>query len=183
MRTTLDGLRRSIGSQHRILAAFEPRSNTMKIGTMKAQLPWALEAADLAFCHTAGLDWDASAALAPLGVGPGQRAQTAPDIAQLVAQITQAAQPGDHIVCMSNGAFGGIHNLLLQAPGRQKRSHNRPRQCPAKSPARQRRRGFAIEYIAACARRTGARGRFGSITDGHGRHINAHDGLGQHRVA
>ena len=115
MRTTLDGLRRSIGSQHRILAAFEPRSNTMKIGTMKAQLPWALEAADLAFCHTAGLDWDASAALAPLGVGPGQRAQTAPDIAQLVAQITQAAQPGDHIVCMSNGAFGGIHSLLLQA--------------------------------------------------------------------
>ncbi|MBY0454224.1 MAG: UDP-N-acetylmuramate:L-alanyl-gamma-D-glutamyl-meso-diaminopimelate ligase [Burkholderiaceae bacterium] len=115
IRTTLDGLRRSIGPQARILAVFEPRSNTMKIGTMKAQLPWALETADLAFCHTAGLDWDASAALAPLGVGPGLRAQTAPSIAQLVEQISQTAQPGDHIVCMSNGAFGGIHSVLLQA--------------------------------------------------------------------
>ena len=99
----------------RILAAFEPRSNTMKLGTMKTQLPWALESADLAFCHTAGLDWDAAAALAPLGVGPGRRAQTAPDIATLLAQIVQEAQPGDHIVCMSNGAFGGVHAQLLQA--------------------------------------------------------------------
>lgn len=115
IRTTLDGLRRSIGPKGRILAAFEPRSNTMKIGTMKAQLPWALEAADLVFCHTAGLDWDAATALTPLGVGVGQRAQIASDIGQLVGQIKATAQPGDHIVCMSNGAFGGIHGLLLQA--------------------------------------------------------------------
>ena len=115
IRTTLDGLRRSVGAQARVLAVFEPRSNTMKLGAMKAQLPWALEAADLAFCHTAGLDWDADAALAPLGVGPGQRAQTADNIAQLLVQVVQAAQPGDHIVCMSNGAFGGIHQQLLDA--------------------------------------------------------------------
>ncbi|MCO5111955.1 MAG: UDP-N-acetylmuramate:L-alanyl-gamma-D-glutamyl-meso-diaminopimelate ligase [Burkholderiaceae bacterium] len=115
LRTTLDGLRRSIGSNARILAVFEPRSNTMKLGTMKAQLPWALENADLAFCHTAGLDWDASAALAPLGTGPQGRARTAATLDQLVQQITQAAQPGDHIVCMSNGAFGGVHERLLQA--------------------------------------------------------------------
>ena len=117
MRTTLDGLRRQVGSSARILAVFEPRSNTMKLGAMKAQLPWALEAADLAFCHTAGLDWDAGAALAPLGVGTGagQRAQTADNIAQLLAQVVQAAQPGDQIVCMSNGSFGGIHQQLLQA--------------------------------------------------------------------
>ena len=117
IRTTLDGLRRSVGPQTRLLAVFEPRSNTMKLGAMKAQLPWALEAADLAFCHTAGLDWDAGAALAPLGVGTGagQRAQTADNIAQLLAQVVQAAQPGDQIVCMSNGSFGGIHQQLLQA--------------------------------------------------------------------
>ena len=115
LRTTLDGLRRSLGSGARILAVFEPRSNTMKLGAMKSQLPWALEPADLAFCHTAGLDWDAAQALAPLGVGPGQRARTAPDIATLVAQVTEAAQPGDHIVCMSNGGFGGIHDKLLQS--------------------------------------------------------------------
>ncbi len=114
IRTTLDGLRRQLDaagqSQARILAVFEPRSNTMKLGTMKAQLPWALEPADLAFCHTGGLDWDAREALAPLG----PRAQTAPDIATLVRQIVQAAQAGDHIVCMSNGGFGGVHAKLLE---------------------------------------------------------------------
>ena len=115
LRTTLDGLRRSLGADARILAVFEPRSNTMKLGAMKSQLPWALENADLAFCHTAGLDWDAAAALAPLGVGPGQRAQTAPDIDTLVSQVQQAAKPGDHIVCMSNGGFGGVHDRLLRA--------------------------------------------------------------------
>lgn len=115
LRTTLDGLRRSLGADARILAVFEPRSNTMKLGAMKSQLPWALEPADLAFCHTAGLDWDAAQALAPLGVGPGLRAHTAPDIDTLVRQVVQAAQPGDHIVCMSNGGFGGIHAKLLSA--------------------------------------------------------------------
>ena len=67
IRTTLDGLRRQIGKSARILAVFEPRSNTMKLGTMKAQLPASLEEANLAFCHSGGLDWDAHAALAPMG--------------------------------------------------------------------------------------------------------------------
>ncbi|MDE2415639.1 MAG: UDP-N-acetylmuramate:L-alanyl-gamma-D-glutamyl-meso-diaminopimelate ligase, partial [Comamonadaceae bacterium] len=87
------------------------RSNTMKLGTMKSQLPWALEQADLSFCHTAGLDWDAAEALAPMG----DRARTAADIDMLVAQLAAAARPGDHIVCMSNGSFGGIHAKLLDA--------------------------------------------------------------------
>ncbi|WP_353235556.1 UDP-N-acetylmuramate:L-alanyl-gamma-D-glutamyl-meso-diaminopimelate ligase [Diaphorobacter ruginosibacter] len=111
LRTTLDGLRRVVGKSARILAAFEPRSNTMKLGTMKSQLPWALESADQVFCHTAGLDWDAAQALAPLGA----RAHTAGDIDTLVAQLKAAARPGDHIVCMSNGSFGGIHARLLAA--------------------------------------------------------------------
>ncbi|MGU3627713.1 UDP-N-acetylmuramate:L-alanyl-gamma-D-glutamyl-meso-diaminopimelate ligase [Comamonas sp. C24C] len=115
IRTTLDGLRRKLGAQARILAVFEPRSNTMKLGTMKSQLPWSLESADLVFCHTAGLDWDAAEALEPMGVGPGQRAQVAGDIETLIAQITAVARPGDHIVCMSNGGFCGIHAKLLEA--------------------------------------------------------------------
>ncbi|AEB86152.1 UDP-N-acetylmuramate [Alicycliphilus denitrificans K601] len=110
LRTTLDGLRRRVGGEARILAVFEPRSNTMKLGTMKSQLPWALEQADLAFCHTAGLDWDAAEALAPMGA----RARTAADIPTLVAQVSTAAQPGDHILCMSNGSFGGVHAKLLE---------------------------------------------------------------------
>lgn len=111
IRTTLDGLRRQLGQGARILAAFEPRSNTMKLGAMKAQLPWALESADLAFCHTAGLDWDAAAALEPMG----SRAQTAGDIDTLLAQVLAVAQAGDHVVCMSNGAFGAVHERLLAA--------------------------------------------------------------------
>ena len=111
IRTTLDGLRRSVGQDARILAVFEPRSNTMKLGAMKAQLPWSLESADLAFCHTAGLDWDAAEALAPLGA----RARTAAGIDALVRQVTDAAHPGDTIVCMSNGGFGGVHAKLLQS--------------------------------------------------------------------
>ncbi|MCZ2104198.1 MAG: UDP-N-acetylmuramate:L-alanyl-gamma-D-glutamyl-meso-diaminopimelate ligase [Comamonadaceae bacterium] len=109
--TTLDGLRRRVGPQARILAVFEPRSNTMKLGTMKAQLPWALETADLAYCYTKGLDWNAAEALAPMGA----RAACSADLDALVGQIRQAARPGDHIVCMSNGSFGGIHAMLLRA--------------------------------------------------------------------
>ncbi|MES2840535.1 MAG: UDP-N-acetylmuramate:L-alanyl-gamma-D-glutamyl-meso-diaminopimelate ligase [Pseudomonadota bacterium] len=112
IRTTLDGLQRRLGSPRgRILAVFEPRSNTMKLGTMKSQLPWSLEAADLAFCHSGGLDWDASEALAPMGA----RAQIGKTIDELVAQVVSAARPGDHIVCMSNGGFGGVHERLLKA--------------------------------------------------------------------
>ena len=113
--TTLDGLRRRLDAQgrqaQRILAIFEPRSNTMKLGTMAAQLPASLEDADLAFCHTAGLDWDAAAALTPLGA----RARTADSINALVQQVMAAVQPGDHLVCMSNGGFGGVHDRLLAA--------------------------------------------------------------------
>jgi UDP-N-acetylmuramate: L-alanyl-gamma-D-glutamyl-meso-diaminopimelate ligase len=115
IRTTLDGLRKKLDAagrqDERILAAFEPRSNTMKLGVMAAQLPWSLESADQSFCHTAGLDWDAAAALAPMG----DRAQVAGAIEPLIAQIVAAARPGDHIVCMSNGGFGGVHDKLLAA--------------------------------------------------------------------
>ena len=113
--TTIDGLRRQLNAQGqtgaRILAIFEPRSNTMKLGTMTAQLPWSLEQADLAFCHAGGLDWDARAALAPMGA----RAQVADDIASVLAQVMAAVQPGDHLLCMSNGGFGDIHSRLLAA--------------------------------------------------------------------
>ncbi|TXT40261.1 MAG: UDP-N-acetylmuramate: L-alanyl-gamma-D-glutamyl-meso-diaminopimelate ligase [Comamonadaceae bacterium] len=111
IRTTVDGLRRTLKPGERILAVFEPRSNTMKLGTMKAQLPWSLEQADLAFCHSGGLGWDAGEALKPMG----ERAWVADNIAQLVNQIVHAARGGDHIVCMSNGGFGGVHAKLLQA--------------------------------------------------------------------
>jgi UDP-N-acetylmuramate: L-alanyl-gamma-D-glutamyl-meso-diaminopimelate ligase len=123
MRTTINGLRRQVDAQWnpaaqprpRILAVFEPRSNTMKLGTMKAQLPWSLEEADLSFCHSGGLDWDAAQALAPLG----KLATVCGSIDQLVTSVVAAARPGDQVLCMSNGGFGGVHQKLLDALARR----------------------------------------------------------------
>lgn len=111
IRTTIDGLRRQIGSEQRILAIFEPRSNTMKLGTMKSQLPWSLEQANLSFCHSGGLDWNAHEALATMGT----KAQVAANIDELVKQVMSHAKAGDHLLCMSNGGFGGVHDKLLNA--------------------------------------------------------------------
>lgn len=111
IRTTVNGLRRRIAPADRILAIFEPRSNTMKLGTMKAQLPWALEEADLAFCNQQGLAWDAKEALAPMGA----QAVVGADVDALVAEVVKVVKPGDHLLCMSNGGFGGIHDKLLQS--------------------------------------------------------------------
>jgi UDP-N-acetylmuramate: L-alanyl-gamma-D-glutamyl-meso-diaminopimelate ligase len=114
IRTTVDGLRAQIGpAGGRILAIFEPRSNTMKLGSMSAKLPWSLESADLAFCHAAGLGWDPREALAAMG----ERIQVADSIDQLLTQVLAAVQPGDHLLCMSNGGFGGVHTRLLDALG------------------------------------------------------------------
>jgi len=108
--TTVDGLRRQVG-QARIIAVFEPRSNTMKLGTMKSQLPWSLSQVDLAICHSGGLDWNAAEALAPMG----ERAVVAPTIDDAVRAVAAAARRGDHVLCMSNGGFGGIHGKILDA--------------------------------------------------------------------
>ena len=110
MATTVAGLRRKVGNA-RILAVFEPRSNTMKLGTMKSQLPASLTDVDLAFCYGANLGWDAAAALAPMG----ERATVDCELDALVERIRAAARPGDHILVMSNGGFGGIHGKLLAA--------------------------------------------------------------------
>ena len=107
---TVGGLRRR-EPQGRILAVLEPRSNTMKLGVMKAQLPASLAEADAVFCYGAGLGWDAAEALAPLGA----RARTYEELDTLVADVATAAQPGDHILVMSNGGFGGVHQKLLDA--------------------------------------------------------------------
>ena len=106
--TTLDGLRRAVGAD-RILAVLEPRSNTMKLGAMKAALPGSLAAADRVYCYAANLGWDAAAALAPLG----ERATVRDDLTALVDAIVADARPGDHVLVMSNGGFGGIHEKLL----------------------------------------------------------------------
>jgi UDP-N-acetylmuramate: L-alanyl-gamma-D-glutamyl-meso-diaminopimelate ligase len=105
---TIAALRRVVGSQ-RIVAVVEPRSNTMKLGAMNARLPASLELADRVYCYAANLGWDAAAVLAPLG----DRARVAGDLDQLIDAVVREARPGDHLLVMSNGGFGGIHGKLL----------------------------------------------------------------------
>jgi UDP-N-acetylmuramate: L-alanyl-gamma-D-glutamyl-meso-diaminopimelate ligase len=113
--TTVQGLRRKVG-EAKILAVLEPRSNTMKLGAMKQALPDSLAQADLVFAYgaTAGknsLGWDLAEAFAPLG----EKAHTYTDLAALVDAIVAQAQAGDHVLVMSNGGFGGIHQKILDA--------------------------------------------------------------------
>ncbi len=115
IQTTIEGLRAQVGKA-RILAVLEPRSNTMKLGTMAARLPESLVEADLVFCYgeTSGkqaLGWDPAVVLASLG----ERLRSHHDLSALVASVRQAARPGDHILVMSNGGFGGVHGKLLDA--------------------------------------------------------------------
>jgi UDP-N-acetylmuramate: L-alanyl-gamma-D-glutamyl-meso-diaminopimelate ligase len=105
---TLEGLRRKVGGA-RILAVLEPRSNTMKLGSMKERLPGSLAGADRVFCYSANLGWDAAAALAPLA----GRQSVHDDLEALIGAVVEQAKPGDHVLVMSNGGFGGVHGKLL----------------------------------------------------------------------
>ncbi|MEC5159617.1 MULTISPECIES: UDP-N-acetylmuramate:L-alanyl-gamma-D-glutamyl-meso-diaminopimelate ligase [unclassified Janthinobacterium] len=111
--TTVGGLRQKIGAKGRILAVLEPRSNTMKLGAMKDALPGSLVDADLVFGFGSpeALGWSLGDALAPLGA----RASSFEQIDALVAAVAGAARPGDQIIVMSNGGFGGVHQKLLEA--------------------------------------------------------------------
>ena len=108
IRTTLEGLRHRVGTS-RILAILDPRSNTMKRGVMKDALPPSLAQADRVYIYTAGLGWDARSLFALLGA----RARCEEDLEPLVAAVVAEARAGDHVLVMSNGGFGGIHDKLL----------------------------------------------------------------------
>jgi UDP-N-acetylmuramate: L-alanyl-gamma-D-glutamyl-meso-diaminopimelate ligase len=83
----------------------------MKQGKMNALLPAALADAELVFCYGSKLGWDPADVLRPLGA----KARTFDELPRLVADIVAAAQPGDHVLIMSNGGFGGIHGTILEA--------------------------------------------------------------------
>ncbi len=111
--TTVSGLRQKIGGNGRILAVLEPRSNTMKLGTMKDALPGSLKDADLVFGFGSekALGWKLGEALSPMG----ETASAYDDLDVMVKAIVAQARPGDHIIVMSNGGFGGVHQKLLEA--------------------------------------------------------------------
>ena len=107
--TTLNGLRRKIADAGRIYAVLEPRSNTMKQGVLSALLPDSLRDANTVFVYANNLGWDVAAAMQPIGTKTGIFV----DLDAMVAAIAEMSQPNDHIVVMSNGGFGGVHEKLL----------------------------------------------------------------------
>ncbi|SOD40721.1 UDP-N-acetylmuramate: L-alanyl-gamma-D-glutamyl-meso-diaminopimelate ligase [Nitrosovibrio sp. Nv4] len=108
IRTTLDGLRDKVKNA-RIIAVLEPRSNTMKMGIWKDSLASSLAEADLVFCYTANLGWDVKEAVVSLGT----RAATYDNLESLIEAVATTVQSGDHVLIMSNGGFGCIHEKLL----------------------------------------------------------------------
>jgi UDP-N-acetylmuramate: L-alanyl-gamma-D-glutamyl-meso-diaminopimelate ligase len=109
--TTLSGLRARVAGA-RIVAVLEPRSNTMKLGVHREQMAPALALADRAwFLNSPDLGWDLASAVTALGT----RASFAASVDELVKGLTGDSRPGDHILVMSNGGFGGLHDKLLAA--------------------------------------------------------------------
>ena len=107
--TTLAGLRRRVGAA-RIVAVLEPRSNTMKLGVQRDELPGSLGSADRVWFHRpADLGWDLQAVADRLG----GRGAVATDVESLVTSLAAELRPGDHVLVMSNGGFGGLHEKLL----------------------------------------------------------------------
>jgi len=109
--TTLAGLRHRVGTA-RIIALLEPRSNTMRMGVHREQLAPSLAEADAVFLYNPpDLQWDLSA----VATAVGAKAQVAINIEDLLKAVSALARPGDHVLIMSNGAFGGIHDKLMEA--------------------------------------------------------------------
>ncbi len=109
--STLKGLRANV-SDSKIIAILEPRSNTMRLGTHKESLAASLQMADqVMLFQPEGLDWDMDDVLNTLG----DKASLHNDIDELVSVAVKSASSGDHLLVMSNGGFGGIHEKLLTA--------------------------------------------------------------------
>ena len=111
IQSTLAGLRGKVGSA-RIIALLEPRSNTMRMGIHRHSLPASLTEADDVLCYQPeDSDWNLSDAMSRAGVA----ARVFNNIDRLVSAVAADARPGDHVLIMSNGGFGGIHEKLLNA--------------------------------------------------------------------
>jgi UDP-N-acetylmuramate: L-alanyl-gamma-D-glutamyl-meso-diaminopimelate ligase len=95
----------------RLIALFEPRSNTMKMGTLAQALPASFDEAQVVVCYTAGIQWDVRDTLGNVG----ERLFTSDNLSEVIDHVVAQAKPGDWVVAMSNGSFGGIHQKLIDA--------------------------------------------------------------------
>jgi len=105
---TLEALRTS--RPERILAVLEPRSNTMRLGVHRDRLAASLSGADAVYAlEPPGLDWTLGDTLSGLQAPATIRG----DVPSLAEAVVGDARPGDALLVMSNGGFGGIHDLLI----------------------------------------------------------------------
>ena len=110
IQATLTALRDKIGGSVRIIAVLEPRSNTMKMGMHKDDIAPSLVRADYVFVlQPDNIPWDVS----DITNKCLQPAKWTANLERLVDMVVAEAQPTDHILVMSNGSFGGIHQKLL----------------------------------------------------------------------
>jgi UDP-N-acetylmuramate: L-alanyl-gamma-D-glutamyl-meso-diaminopimelate ligase len=109
--TTIEGLRRRIGKA-RLVAVLEARSNTMRMGVHKDTLAPSLAGADSVYLFAPpDLGWDAGAVAGRVGA----KATTVDSIDAMLARLGVELKAGDHVLIMSNGGFGGLHQRLLAA--------------------------------------------------------------------
>ena len=115
IRMTLEGLRNKVGAA-RIIAILEPRSNTMRMGVHKETLvPSLLQADEAIFFQPADLKWQ----MKDIVTDMGSKGHVFDSIDEIIVYVKTHAKPGDHILIMSNGAFGGLHNKLIEVLQRQ----------------------------------------------------------------
>ena len=118
IQTTVNGLRKKVGDTSdttRVIAVLEPRTNTMKLGAMSAALPAALARADVVFVYANDLGWDVAKAFEPIGFKTG----VFDNLDAMIESIVAMSRPGDHVLAMSNGGFGGVHGKILAALARK----------------------------------------------------------------
>ena len=117
IQTTVTGLRKKVGNSKsaRIIAVLEPRSNTMKLGTMNSALPASLTNADMTFVYANNLGWDVAKTFEASSIHADTKTGIFNDLDAMVKTIATMAKSGDHILVMSNGGFGGVHGKILEA--------------------------------------------------------------------
>lgn len=107
---TIAGLKAHLGDKTKIIAVFEPRSNSIKLGANHEQLADAFKEADETFVYDNGLlKWDVNA----LSAQSAKPLYVISDFDSLLDKITASSSAGSAILVMSNGSFNGIHSKLL----------------------------------------------------------------------
>ena len=110
IKTTLAGLRAKVGDE-KIIAIIEPRSNTMRMGVHKNALNQSCtDADDVLWYQPANVDWAMDEVVNKSPV-PAKLLRNLDDLIHCAISL---CEKNTHIVIMSNGGFGGVHQKLIE---------------------------------------------------------------------